>query len=122
MPTEQYFINEQSDFYNYLVETNAFKSRQTYRDYITRLKYVSQFYRIDTSLTKERVAYIIEDSSAKTIVTTKEIAEEKKQLIEKAKLKVILIEDALKSKKTANPNVNIPQSSLCYIISSFPDR
>ena len=42
---EQYFINEQSDFYNYLIDVNAFKSSKTYRDYITRLRYVSQLYR-----------------------------------------------------------------------------
>lgn len=71
---------------------------------------------VDPKYPDDRIAYIIEDSSAKTIVTTKEIAEEKKQLIAKAKLKVILIEEALESKKTANPDVDIPQSSLCYII------
>lgn len=29
---EQYFINEQSDFYNYLIDNNAFKSPKTYRE------------------------------------------------------------------------------------------
>lgn len=29
---EQYFINEQSDFYNYLIDNNAFKSLKTYRE------------------------------------------------------------------------------------------
>ena len=61
MDTEQYFIDEQADFYQYLVDNNAFKSHQTYRDYITRLRYVSQFYRLDKSITKERVDYIIQD-------------------------------------------------------------
>ena len=61
MNTEQYFINEQSDFYHYLIETNAFKSRQTYRDYITRLKYVSRFFRLDKTLTKEQFEFIMEE-------------------------------------------------------------
>ncbi len=58
---EQYFINEQSDFYNYLIDNNAFKNKKTYRDYITRLRYVSRFYRIDGTITEEDVKYIIED-------------------------------------------------------------
>lgn len=61
MNTVQYFINEQSDFYHYLIETNAFKSRQTYRDYITRLKYVSRFFRLDKTLTKEQFEFIMEE-------------------------------------------------------------
>ena len=42
---EQYFINEQSDFYNYLIDTNAFKSPKTYRDYITRLQFVDNLWK-----------------------------------------------------------------------------
>ena len=61
MNTEQYFVNEQADFYQYLVDNNAFKNNQTYRDYITRLRYVSQFYRLDRNITKDRVEYIIEE-------------------------------------------------------------
>ena len=58
---EQYFINEQSDFYNYLIDNNAFKSPKTYRDYITRLRYVSQLYHLDSGITSEYVDFIIED-------------------------------------------------------------
>lgn len=61
MNTEQYFIDEQVDFYQYLVDNNAFKSHQTYRDYITRLRYASQFYKLDKTITKERVDFILED-------------------------------------------------------------
>ena len=61
MDTEQYFINEQTDFYQYLIDNNAFKSRQTYKDYITRLRYASQLYRLDKTITKEGIDYIIED-------------------------------------------------------------
>ncbi len=58
---EQYFINEQSDFYNYLIDINAFKRPKTYRDYITRLRYVSQLYRLDSGITSEYVDFIVED-------------------------------------------------------------
>ncbi len=58
---EQYFINEQSDFYNYLIDKNEFKNKQTYRDYITRLRYVSRFYRLDNTITEEVIQFIIED-------------------------------------------------------------
>lgn len=58
---EQYFINEQSDFHNYLIDNNAFKSKQTYRDYITRLRYVSRLYRLDNTITEEYIQFIIED-------------------------------------------------------------
>lgn len=58
---EQYFINEQSDFYNYLIDNKAFKSKQTYRDYITRLRYVSRLYRLDATINEEYIQFVIED-------------------------------------------------------------
>ncbi|MBP3214075.1 MAG: HNH endonuclease [Bacteroidaceae bacterium] len=58
-PVEQYFINEQSDFFNYMVDMQLFKNRQTYHDYMTRLRYVSQFFRLDKSLTKGDVEAIV---------------------------------------------------------------
>ena len=58
---EQYFINEQSEFYEYLVETHAFQSKQTYKDYISRLRYVSRFFRLDKTITEEDVKDIISD-------------------------------------------------------------
>lgn len=61
MNTEQFFIDQQADFYQYLVDNNAFKNRQTYRDYITRLRYAAQFYKLDKTITKEQVGYILED-------------------------------------------------------------
>lgn len=61
IPLEQHFINEQSDFYNYLIDISAFKNKQTYRDYLTRLRYVSQFYRLDGNITSDDVDFIIED-------------------------------------------------------------
>ncbi len=58
---EQYFINEQSDFYKYLIDNNTFKNKQTYRDYITRLRYVSRLYRLDGTITNNYIEYVIED-------------------------------------------------------------
>ena len=57
---DQYFINEQSDFFNYMVDQHMFKNKQTYHDYITRLKYVSRMFKLDKSLTKEDVLGIVE--------------------------------------------------------------
>ena len=61
MNTEQFFIDEQTDFFNYLVEQKAFKNKQTYRDYITRLRYDAKYYKLDKSITKEHIAYIVDD-------------------------------------------------------------
>ena len=61
LPIEQYFINEQSDFFNYMMDRQLFKTRKTYGDYMSRLKYVSRLYKLDRSLTKERVAEIVAD-------------------------------------------------------------
>ena len=61
MDTEQFFIDEQAVFYQYLIDNNAFKNHQTYHDYITRLRYVSQFYKLDKTITKEQVDFILED-------------------------------------------------------------
>lgn len=66
---EQYFINEQSDFYNYLIDNNAFKSPKTYRDYITRLRYVSQLYRLDSGITSERKKLSITSASVEVFVS-----------------------------------------------------
>lgn len=61
MNTEHFFIDEQSDFFNYLVDQRAFKNKQTYRDYITRLRYVAKFYKLDKSITKDYITDIVDD-------------------------------------------------------------
>ena len=58
---EQYFINEQSDFYQYLIETKAFQSKQTYKDYLSRLRYVSRLYKLDRGITDEYIRLIVDD-------------------------------------------------------------
>lgn len=58
---EQFFINEQSDFFCYMVDKKMFRSKKTYHDYISRLRYVSQFYKLDKSLTETGVNEILDD-------------------------------------------------------------
>jgi len=61
MSFEQNFINEQPDFFNYLVDHKLFDNPQTYRDYVSRLRYVSHFYKLDETLNSERIAEIAND-------------------------------------------------------------
>ena len=58
MSFEKDFINEQTDFFNYMVDNNLFKNRQTYHDYITRLRYISHFYKLDGTLTFDKISDI----------------------------------------------------------------
>ena len=80
------------------------------------LKSGGAFVAIDPKYPDDRIEYIITDSDAKILITTKDIEEEKKELIKKSKIKVLRIEEILTSKKADNLNIDIPLSSLCYII------
>ena len=87
--------------------------------YIVRegiLKSGGAFVAIDPKYPDDRIEYIITDSDAKILITTKEIFNEKRELIEKTKIKVLEIDEILKSNKVSNLNLDIPMSSLCYII------
>ena len=57
---EQYYINEQTDFFAYMIDSNMFKNSKTCHDYVSRLRYVSHFFRLDKTLTKEKADEIIE--------------------------------------------------------------
>ena len=74
------------------------------------------FLPIDPKYPDDRISYIIEDSQTKYVVTTKEVIEEKKELLKNANVKVFLVEDIVKSNKIDNPNLKIKQSDLCYVI------
>ncbi|MDY6367746.1 MAG: amino acid adenylation domain-containing protein, partial [Clostridia bacterium] len=74
------------------------------------------FVPVDPKYPDDRIEFIAEDCGAKIIVTTKELSELKSELIKKAKLKVITVESAFKTDEIKNPDVKIPQSSLCYVI------
>lgn len=87
--------------------------------YIVRegiLKSGGAFVAIDPKYPDDRVEYIITDSDSKVLITTKEIEEDKKELLKKTGIKVLRIEEILESKNISNPNVDIPMSSLAYII------
>lgn len=74
------------------------------------------FVPVDPKYPDDRVSYIITNSESKFLVSTREIIEQKKELIKSTKVKAFAIEDILESNKTNNPNVKIPQSSLAYVI------
>ena len=74
------------------------------------------FLPIDPKYPDDRVAYIIDDSHSKFVITTKIVGEEKASLLKDAGVKVFYIEDILKSNKANNPNVKIDQKDLCYVI------
>ena len=55
----------------------------------------------------DRIRYIFEDSGAPFIITTKEIAEERRELFAKLPCTVLLIEELLENENTENPQVKI---------------
>lgn len=74
------------------------------------------FVPVDPKYPDDRIEYIITNSQSKFLISTKEIIKEKEELIAKTNIKALAIEDLLLSKEINNPNVNIPNDSLCYII------
>ncbi len=64
----------------------------------------------------DRVQFIFEDAGAPFIITTKDIAEERKELFAKLPCTILLLEDLLEQKNTENPNVEIGEHDLCYCI------
>ena len=87
--------------------------------YIVRegiLKSGGAFVAIDPKYPDDRIEYIITDSDSKVLITTKEIEEEKKELLNKTGIKVLRIEEILESNKTENLNIDIPLDSLAYVI------
>ena len=74
------------------------------------------FVPVDPKYPDERVEYIITNSGAKVLISTKEILKDKGALIKSTNIKVLAIEDILESNKIDNPNVKINQNGLCYII------
>lgn len=64
----------------------------------------------------DRIRYIFEDSGAPFIITTKEIAEERRELFAKLPCTVLLIEELLENENAENPQVKIGEHDLCYCI------
>lgn len=67
---EQYFWNIQSDFYHYMVSYGGI-TKKTSADYVTRLKFLASFYRIDETLTEENVEYILQQENIRRQQRTK---------------------------------------------------
>lgn len=74
------------------------------------------FVPVDPKYPDDRVNYIITNSGSKFLISTREIIEQKKELIKSTKVMALAIEDILDSKKVNNPNVNIPLTSMAYVI------
>ena len=74
------------------------------------------FVPIDPKYPDDRIEYIIENSEAKLLISTKNIINEKKELIEKTNIKAFSIEEILKSNKIDNLDLNIPSNGLAYMI------
>ena len=74
------------------------------------------FVPIDPKYPDDRIEYIISNSEAKTVISTAEILESKKELIEKTGIKTLSIEQIIKEGKEKKPNVEVKGSSLCYMI------
>lgn len=55
---KQIFTSHESDFYHYLVEYGNI-ALKTCKDYVTRLRFLSEFYSIDSSLTETKIKEII---------------------------------------------------------------
>ena len=64
----------------------------------------------------DRIEYIFEDAGVPLIITTKEIADERKELFTKLKCRVLLLEELLENEDTANPDTEIGEHDLCYCI------
>ena len=64
----------------------------------------------------DRIAYIFENSKAKYVITTKELYESRKELLDSLDASLLLIGDIYTSDKTKNPDVSINSSSLAYCI------
>ena len=74
------------------------------------------FVPIDPKYPDDRVEYIISTSEAKVVISTDEILESKKELIEKTGVKVLSIEQIEKEGNSNKPGVKVKGSSLCYMI------
>ena len=64
----------------------------------------------------DRVNYILENSGAKHVVTTAELAAERSALFEAAGVEVHTMEAMLQSDKTFNPDSGVQPHNLCYCI------
>ena len=75
------------------------------------------FLPIDPEYPDERISYILEDSRAEFVLMPREIAKERKELLENLSAKVLILEELLESEgNIGNPEVDIRPENLCYCI------
>lgn len=53
-----YFANEETEFFQFMIDQGFFKNKKTYKDYIDRVRYVSSFFRIDRTFDDEKLKEI----------------------------------------------------------------
>lgn len=58
------YVELQADFYHYMLEYGGI-SMKTSSDYVTRLKFLSHYYRLDETLTRERIEEILGEEENK---------------------------------------------------------
>lgn len=64
----------------------------------------------------DRVRYILENSSAKRLVTTDAIAKERSELFRSANIKVITMEQCAECDDTSDPENDVKPDNLCYCL------
>ena len=64
----------------------------------------------------DRIQFIFEDAGAPFIITTKELASERKEMFSKLSGTILLLEDLLENQNTQNPDIKIEEHDLCYCI------
>ena len=64
----------------------------------------------------DRIQFILEDAGAPFVITTKEIAQKRRELFEKLSCSVLWLEELLEHQNTENPDTEINEHDLCYCI------
>ena len=80
------------------------------------LKSGGAFLAIDPKYPDDRISYIISDSKAKMIVTKKDIAEKRMDLLKSLNIKILYIEDLLNNTEDANLDIDIGPNNLAYCL------
>ena len=64
----------------------------------------------------DRIQFIFEDAGAPFVITTKEIAQKRRELFEKLPCSVLWLEELLEHQNTENLDIEIDEHDLCYCI------
>lgn len=111
MKTSQYFINEESDFFNYMIDNKLFKNPQTYKDYVDRVRYVSNFFKLDKSFDEEQFQ-IVSDYLINTM-TERDRYNSKKGIYDlKSGLRKFLLYAQSDYIKSSENEINLQESSI----------